>query len=379
MSVLSSCLEALQLVPAQPSNDDDVCRLHAGLVAAMHGLSCHFETENLHGEYEKVFKQCIAAADRLCRLKEDFARVKGLDAMRLAIQHCPKTLFLSSLQELSMRANASARGASVPAACAAAGCLLQILLRLRTYMAAQGVKTAAAQCIAQIIASAVHMMQADLVVIHHGLLVARAVLDCMPQAAKSSHTALSAACHAIMQKSSLALEDRLHAAHVLAALPASQSTADAHSQHLQGLLHTIHATLSSLPSPVTDAGAAQAARDILGTSIQGGWSQSSLLQPPRATSQHVPVPQKLEAITLLLECLDETLQRRTELPVPLPMTALVLLVSRLLAHRPSMVPQLAQHSPDDRLQLHLIGGPLLNAGAASRTPQRLRCMSVWGH
>lgn len=204
--------------------------------------------------------------------------------------------------------------------------------------------------------------------IQHGLHVAIAVLDCMPQAAKSSCTALSTACHGIMQKQILALEDRLRAAHVLAALPASQSTTDAHSQHLQGLLHTIHTTLSSIPSPVTDAGAAQAATDVLGTSVEGTWNQSRLLQPPRVSSNHVPVFQRLEAITLLLECLDATLQRRTETPVPLPMTALVLLLSRLLAHRPSMVSQISLQSPEDRVHLHLIGGPLLNAGNEWRYP-----------
>lgn len=364
----SSCLEALQLAPAQPGNDDEVCRLHSVLIAVMHGLSCHFETRSVHQDTEKVFRQCIAAADRLCRLKDDFGRVKGLDAMRLAIQHCPKKLFLASLQDISMRANASARGSSNPTACAAAGCLLQMMLRLRTFMAAQGVKSAAAQCIAQTIASAAHLMQGDPMATHNGLLVAIAVLDCMPQAAKSSCTALSTACHGIMQNQSLALEDRLRAAHVLAALPASQNTTDAHSQHLQGLLHTIHTTLSSVPSPATDAGAAQAASDVLGTAVEGAWTQSRLLQPPRATSNHVPVLQRLEAITLLLECLDATLRRRTEMPVPLPMTGLVLLVSRLLAHRPSVVSQLSLQSPADRVQLHLIGGPLLNAGIELRHP-----------
>lgn len=362
MSLFSSCLEALQLAPAQPSTEDEACRLHASLISAMHAIGSHFESDASHQEPEKVFKQCISASDRLCRLKYDFGRVKGLEAMRMAIQHCPRKMFLASFSEMSMRANSLARGSSIPVARAAAGCLVQIMQRLHTYMAAPGVKAAAAQCIAQIIASSACMMQGDAAVVHHGLLILRSVLDCMPQAAKSSYTTLTAACHAIMQNQSVHLEDRILAAHVLAALPASQNTNDAHSQHLQGLLKTIHTALTSIPSPPTDPGAAQAACDVLGATVEGNWSQCSLLQPPRAASQYTPPLQRLEAITLLLECLDETLQRRTETAVPLPMTALVLLVSRLLAHRPSMVHQLAQHSPADRAQLHLIGGPLLNSG-----------------
>jgi len=171
-----------------------------------------------------------------------------------------------------------------------------------------------------------------------------------------------------MQQRTNSLENRILAAHVLAALPASQNTADAHSQHLQGLLKTVHGALTSIPSPPTDPGAAQAAADVLGASVEGSWSQSALLQPAKGLSQYVSPLQRLEAVTLLIECLDETLRRRTEMSVPLPMTALVLLVSRLLAHRPSMVHRLSQHSPADRAQLHLLGGPLLNSGTAM-TPE----------
>eukprot|EP00892_Ulva_mutabilis_P007372 jgi/Ulvmu1/5006/UM021_0023.1 len=374
MALFTSCLDALQLAPAQPSTEDEICRLHATLISAMHGISCHFESNVLHEEGDKVYKQCIAAADRLCRLKDDFGRVKGLEAMRVAVQHCSKTLFLKTFPDMSLRANSLARGSSVAAARAAAECLVQIMQRLHTFMTAQGVKAAAAQCIAQVIASAAYMLQGDAAVVHHGLLILRSVLDCMPQAAKSSYSTLSASCHAVMQNQSLHLDDRILAAHVLAALPASQSTADAHSQHLQGLMRTIHTVLSSMPSPPTDPGAAQAACDVLGTSIEGSWSQCALLKPPRAASQYVPPQQRLGAITLLLECLDETLQRRTEMAVPLPMTALVLLVSRLLAHRPSLVHHLSQHSPADRAQLHLLGGPLLNSGLVL-----LKRLLAWPH
>ena len=278
------------------------------------------------------------------------------------MQNCPRKLFLAKFPDVWQRVNTLARGNSAEAAETASDTLVQMLKRLHTFMAAQGVKAIAAQPVAQTIVTALQLLRSGPALIGRGLGLLEAVLECMPQAAKSQFEAACVASHTLMADIQLSLELRTRAARVLAALPASQNSPDAQSQHLQGLLAALHVSLSQIPAPVTDIQASRAAGEALGDKLQSSWS-GCLMVPPQAAPLHVPPQQRLDSIAVLMECLTETLSRRQVPPIPVPVSPAILLVSRLVAHRPLHVPfSEEQFTAPERAQLLLSGAKLLKSG-----------------
>lgn len=375
MSALSSVMEALQVVSARGLTESKAAQSYSSLHTILTVLSEHPMDDKCIDDATKAFTACITHAEKLCGMASDSAKCLGLAALGTSMQNCPRKLFLTKIPDVWHRVNTLARGNSAEASEAASDTLVQMLKRLHTFMAAQGVKTIAAQPVAQIVLTALQLLRSGPALIQCGLSLTEAVLECMPQAARSQVQAASVAIHTIMADLQLSLDVRLRAARVLAALPASQNTPDAYSQHLQGLLSALHASLSTIPAPVTDAQASRAAREALGDKLQGSWS-GCMMVPPAAAAHHVPPQQRLDAIAVLMECLIETCSRRHVPPVLVPVSPAILLVSRLVAQRPLHVPfSEEQFTAPERAQLLLSGTPLLKAGLSLRSVY-LRCLWV---
>lgn len=364
MSVLSTALEALQVVLARSLTESKAAQSYSSLCTVLTVLSEHPVDDKCLEDVTKAFTACISHAERFCAMAPESVQCLGLSAIATSMQNCPRKLFLSKFPDIWNRVSTLARGESAETATAATETAAQMLKRLHTFMAAQGVRTIAAQPVAQSMLTACQLLRSDPALLPCGLSLIEAVLQCMPQAARAHFQAASESCHRIMADVQISLDLRSRAARVLSALPASQSNLDAQKQHLQGLLSALHAALSVIPAPVTDSQAAQAAREALGDQFQGSWAACKIV-PPAPASHHIPPQQRLDAIQLLIHCLLATLSRRNVPPIAVPTSPTILLVSRLVAHRPLHVPYSEeQFTAPERAQLLLSGTCLLKSGVS---------------
>lgn len=362
MSVLPGVMEALQVISARGITESKAAQSYSSLSTILTVLSEHPMDDSSIDDAAKAFTGCIALADKLCGMQQDATKCLGLSALGTAMQNCPRKLFLAKFPDVWHSVNTLARGNRAEAAATASDALVQMLKRLHTFMAAQGVKTIAAQPVAQIVVTALQLLRSGPVLVGRGLGLLESVLECMPQAARSQFEAACVACHTLMADVQLSLELRLQAARVLAALPASQNSSDAQSQHLQGLLIALHTSLSTIPAPVTDFQASRVAGEALGDKLQGCW-KACVMVPPATAPHHVPPQQRLDAISILIECLTETLSRSHVPSIAVPVSPAILLVSRLVAHRPLHVPfSEEQFTAPERAQLLLCGAKLLKSG-----------------
>jgi hypothetical protein len=148
---------------------------------------------------------------------------------------------------------------------------------------------------------------------------------------------------------------QLAGANAAACLAACAGSPANWSACMHGLLHQAHACLAALPMPHRDPELHQAARDVLGGSAGPPWNALALPTPS------TPLSESMRVVVALLHAVTVMLSNHAPMPVPLPMSALVLLATRLLSLRPAaaILPGL---SLDQVCQWQVCSGPLLRYG-----------------
>lgn len=342
-------------------------RLHAAVAACSTcNDSCSASTA------ADIVAQSLAAAHKRLRGAAPDAQAQLLAVLSHAVQQCPfgkqLTDGISAMTPDLLAVVKHGPPACVEAACA---CFCAIAARMSQHLASAAAKSAAAQALAAATTAAVHLVQSGQSPAHrhHGLLLVCSIADTHPQLLKSQAATICTACcneiapnladgaehahHAA--QAALPMETRLHAAHALARMACASGTPEGWGAHMQGLLIATHHALAALPMPATDGDVLRAAQDVLGTPEAAVWAQFS------APGQHSSLSERVEVVTLLLHSLAVMLTSKSATLAPLPMSALVLLVSRLLSLREQ--PGVAEQGDLEACQWHACAPALLTAGA----------------
>ena len=321
-----------------------------------------------------LFSECVKQLTQLLKSSISGTSEPALRALNECLQHCPQDVFLQAAADLSPELYSVIRRGDAPSTQAACVCYRVLSERMLQCLAVPAARTIAAQALAKTVAAVVHLLgeQQSAASQSQGFQLVVTLARCMPQVLRSQTVAVSSACmHAVSPpantSSALPMETRMNAAHALACVGSCTSTSDEWAAHMHGLLRAAHLALALLPMPPRDSELQQAALDVLGGGVAQPWA--SFASPAADSGLEHIVP----TTTLLLHCVACMLSEQAPMVAPLPMSALVLLASRLLSLRTaSAMPP--GSDPVQACQWAACTSALLNAGATPMHQSRcLRC------
>ena len=340
-------------------------RIHAVISAASHQREGGHEAAS-----SATVPKCLTAAHKQLSGAAPAAQAQLMGVLTRAVQDCAFSQQLTQaisgitpdLLDVVKRGEPSA----VAAACA---CYDAIAARAAQHLATPATRSWAAQALASAVTAALHLLPGDTSPLqHHGFELVCGLADAMPQLLKSHAATICAACFATIvpagsapqqgqrpAQSTAPMATRLLAAHALARLACASGTPEGWAAHTQGLLIAMHQALAALPMPDKDNDVLHAAQDVLGAPAAPAWAAFS------ATAPQASLADRVEVATLLLHCLSVTLTSKSAALAPLPMSALVLLVSRLLSLREK--PAVANESVVAQCQWPACASALLASGA----------------
>jgi hypothetical protein len=362
---IASIKAVLQLSEASIKTADDAWTMcHTAMAAAcalqQPGLQANSDSEVLHA-------QCIEVLTRMVQSHQAWSTAPAFQALAFAMQHAPQGVFLQGCEELSPEIYSAARRDDEATTRAACACCRSFTDRLLQYLASSSTRTAAAQSLAKVVAAAMHLIKREgsTASQEEGYQLIVELARCMPQVLKSQTIAVGSACIAAISQPKVAtrlpMAVRLRAAHALACLALPSISSEGWALHVHGLLQVAHGALAALPMPLKDSELAQAARDVLGPATSAPWH--AMTMPTADTS----FAETMQMVTLLLHCLGCILAERAPALAPLPMSALVLLASRLLSLRVA-TSAAAGTSPLQACQWSVCSGALLAAGVLLLCP-----------
>ena len=284
-----------------------------------------------------------------------------LQALQDVLKHSPRDALLQVSTSIATELGNVIRLGNAAAIAASCACCHLLVVRLQQHVADSSHRATAAQALSKVVAATVPLLSqnAPASSTSEGFQLVIAMARCMPQVLKSQTQAIRGACIAAMSSegnAAMPLAERLHAAHALACIAACAGNSQGWAEQMHGALHAAHAALAVLPMPQRDADLQRASQDVLGGAVSAPWHTLPALSP---TSR---LHHRVERFTLLLHCVSSMLSERAPMPAPLPMSALVLLASRLLALRASGKAALGG-DPVEACQWAACCQPLLAAGA----------------
>lgn len=358
---MDSARAALELATCRSVKSfEDVCEACARLRAAVAVLQR--QPASASQASATLFKQCLDKCTQLLKGSVAGSAATVLHALAECLQHCPQDVLLQAAVDLAPELLAMVKRGDVMSTAAACICYKVFTERLLQCLAVPATRSVAAQCLAKAVAAAVYLIgeQQSADKQCQGFALKTAVAGCMPQALRSQTAAVSSACLRAVSPpanaaTALPLQRRIDAAHALACVGACTATSEGWAMHMHGLLRAVHLALALLPMPPRDSDLHQAAQDVLGGSVGQTWAA---FVPPAADAG---LDRIFTTVTLLLHCVACMLSERMQVAAPLPMAALVLLVSRLLSLRTARAMQ-PLSDPVQACQWSACTGPLINAG-----------------
>jgi hypothetical protein len=363
MDRISIARSALQLACAGPAESQDAAALLCARVRAVIAtLELHQELD--HGLHTApLFSKSLNELSKLIRRNNAWARVPALATLALLLEHCPKDLFLQGTSDLAPELYSIVKQDDEDSTRSACACFTSMIDRLLPCLASPSTKTTTAHVLSKVVAAAMHLVndkqQSELRT--QGFVLIVKIARCMPQVLKSQTIVVSGACIKVITaqtKPALPMATRLSAAHALACMSMCTASSDGWSVHMHGLLCAAHCALEGLPMPRKDRELQQAALDVLTQSAAVPWNAFS------TASKDASLPERVHVVTLLLHCVACTLTERTPMAAPMPMSALVLLASRLLSLRPT-APVATGYNLVEACQWSVFCAPLLGAGAST--------------
>jgi hypothetical protein len=340
------------------ATDDRTSDRCAQLNVAVATLVMH---QHFHGaaECSQLFSECLKAALSLLAKVHPKWQARSLGTVDTLVKHCPKSVFLQHVPDVIQQLQPFTKSENGTLICAACSCLDSALSRAAPLVAAASSKSAAAKIVSKIAAHATQLLDSSTSVPGRtwACVLLAGIARCMPQALKSQVLSVSSACLQLITKAAPAtcLELQLAAANAAACLAACTGSPADWSGYVHSLLHQAHSSLASLPMPHRDPQLLHAARDVLGGSPGPPWS--GLVLP---TSEQ-PLSESMQVTTALLHAVMVVLCSTAPMPAPLPVSALVLLSTRLLSIRPAAALS-SDADPERACQWQVCSGPLLRYG-----------------
>lgn len=369
MDIADTCRSALALAARSKANTpEQLHRLAALLCNAIDVLQAQSDgsalTEGILGQYA----QCQELIMKMVQNSDAAKQLTGLRCLEYQQHRCPRAQFLAALPDVLPRLGALLRSDDLAVVRATCSCTSAVLKRLSLSLAAPQVRMPAAHALSKLVAAVLHILTkpGPAARKHEAWTLLSGIQGCMPQALKA-HTAILGTEAAALLVSPALLSHRLAAARCLARLPASAASSEVWSEHCRGIVSVLHRAFDVLPMPRRDADLSQAAAELLQSAqvpLAAPWAALTL--PPIAAS----LQPTLDAIMLLLEVLDRLLSLPSAAPCPLPTSAIVLLVTRMLSLQRSLGAAGAATlaDPGMRCQLQAAVGPLVSAGTPSLPP-----------